>query len=206
MIIKVAINSLYLNLFYKNCNNFIFYLTNNQKPLNVKKEDNFTQLVKENSERIMRICCYYGNGGISADDLYQEVLINIWKSLSKFRGESSVYTWIYRVAVNTCLTHAVKSNKYYSTKVTPSPSLLNNLADSELLDKIEEEERYEKLSEEINLLSVIDKALISLVIEGLSTREISEVIGITEPNVRTKISRIKTELRLKFKIEKNEDN
>ncbi len=76
--------------------------------------------------------------------------------------------------------------------------MFNVLADDEHLESIQKEQNFEALTNELNLLSVIDKALISLVVEGLSTKEISDVIGITEPNVRTKICRIKNELRKKL--------
>lgn len=146
----------------------------------------------------MRICSYYSSGNTNTDDLYQEVLINIWKSIDKFRGESAISTWIYRVAVNTCLTHSAKTGKYYSLMINATPEIVNLLADDEHHDEIQKEQKYEALTNELNLLSIIDKALISLVVEGLSTKEISDIIGITEPNVRTKICRIKNELRKKL--------
>lgn len=164
----------------------------------MKKEESFNEIIKENSNRIMRICSYYSSGNSNTDDLYQEVLINIWKSLEKFRGESAISTWIYRIAVNTCLTHSAKTGKYYSLIINATPEMFNVLADDEHLESIQKEQNFEALTNELNLLSVIDKALISLVVEGLSTKEISDVIGITEPNVRTKICRIKNELRKKL--------
>ena len=79
------------------------------------------------------------------------------------------------------------------------------LDDESLKEKLEQEKQLEKLQAELNQLSVIDKALISLMLEGLSMKEISDIIGITEPNVKVKIHRVKTQIKEKLKGEKNEN-
>lgn len=170
----------------------------------MKKEEQFNDIVKDNSEKILRICRYYSPDNDSCYDLSQEVLINVWKNLDKFRGDSAISTWIYRIAVNTCLTFVSKNSKYTGVVLKVDPVNLALLSENdehnEIEDKIKIEEQSDLLQNELNTLSVIDKALISLVMEGLSTREISDVIGITEPNVRTKISRIKGDLRNKLNL------
>jgi len=131
--------------------------------------------------------------------MFQEVLINIWKSLDRFRGESAIGTWIYRIAVNTALSHIGKISRRLDTSLYVDFQKFNLISDDDHAQELlRKEAQIEKLQSELNLLSIIDKTLISLTLEGLSTKEIAEVIGITEPNVRVKIHRIKAELKTKI--------
>jgi len=126
-------------------------------------------------------------------------LVNIWKSLDNFKGKSAISTWIYRIAVNVSLTYTGKAYKRMQLTVNSDHIHLNSLLDDESLEeKKMEEEQLEILDQELNLLSVIDKTLISLVLEGLSIKEISDVIGISESNVKVKIHRIKAQLKTKL--------
>ena len=166
----------------------------------MKKEELFNKIVAENSDRIRRICAYYNSNVHDQQDMCQEVLVNIWKSLDNFRGEAAVSTWIYRIAVNTSLQYTGKAYRNMKLFVSADSLHLSNvLDDADLIHKKMEEDRFEILQRELNLLSVVDKALISLMLEGLSMREIAEVIGITESNVKTKIHRIKIHLKNKLK-------
>jgi RNA polymerase sigma-70 factor (ECF subfamily) len=123
-------------------------------------------------------------------------LVNIWKSLDKFRGDSAISTWIYRIAVNTSLSFSGKAYRNMNLNIEQSPQSLNILLDNDELElKQKKERQLEALETELNLLSIIDKALISLVLEGLSMREIADIIGLTEPNVKVKIHRIKETLK-----------
>lgn len=131
--------------------------------------------------------------------MYQEVLINIWKSLETFRGDSSISTWVYRVAVNTSLSFTSKSFKHMKLMVHADTQNLNSLLDEENLEeKLKQEAQLNQLQTEINQLSVIDHVLISLLLEGQTMKEIAIIIGITEPNVKVKIHRIKTHLKTKL--------
>ena len=164
------------------------------------KEEQFKKLISENEERIKRICRYYAPDKDEQKDIYQEILINIWKSLESFRGDASISTWIYRIAVNTSLSFMGKSFKRMKLHVNSDTQNLSSLLDeSNYEDKLREETQFNQIQLELNQLSVIDKALISLQLEGLSMKEISEIIGITEPNVKVKIHRVKEQLREKMK-------
>lgn len=166
----------------------------------MNKEEQFNALVAENNERIKRICSYYNNDQEAQKDIYQEILINIWRSLDSFRGDAAISTWIYRIAVNTALSFTGKAYKYMKLIVRADHREIGNLiANDGIAEKLREEQQFETLQNELNLLSVIDKALISLMLEGLSMKEIANVIGITESNVKVKIHRIKEELKLKLK-------
>ncbi|KJF42100.1 RNA polymerase sigma factor [Draconibacterium sediminis] len=166
------------------------------------KEEKFNTIVSENGERIRNICRYYNSNVEDQKDMYQEVLVNIWKSLDSFRGDSAMSTWVYRVAVNTSLTFTGKAFRHMKLMVDSDTTNLNSILDDEnLKQKLAEEKLLERMQLELNQLSVIDKALISLLLEGLSMKEIAEVIGITEPNVKVKIHRIKSQLKEKLKGE-----
>ncbi len=172
----------------------------------MKKEEHFNRLVDENCERIKRICSYYNSNSTDQQDMYQEILVNIWKSLDNFRGDSAISTWIYRIAINTSLNYTGKAFKHLKLMVNGDHLNLNSVLDDENLEaKLLEEKQLERLQNEINTLSVIDNALISLMLEGLSMKEIADIIGITESNVKVKIHRIKSTLKKKMEDVNNEN-
>jgi RNA polymerase sigma-70 factor (ECF subfamily) len=171
-----------------------------------KKDDEFRQIVNDNQQRIMNICRYYAANADDLNDIYQEVLINVWKSFNSFRGEAAISTWIYRIAVNTALGFTGKEFRRLKFYSSLDASNLHHLTDDEGSAIETKEIQLEALRMAVNQLSVIDNALISLTLEGLSSREIADIIGITEPNVRVKIHRIKQDLysMLKSNITENE--
>ncbi|WP_209319899.1 RNA polymerase sigma factor [Ancylomarina longa] len=171
----------------------------------MKKEDRFNQILSENRERIQRICRYYSSNSEDQKDMYQEVLVNIWKSLDNFRGDSAISTWVYRVAVNTSLSFTGKAFKQMKLIVNTDTQNLSSILDDESLEaKYKEEARFNQFQNELNQLSVIDKALISLMLEGLKMKEIADIIGISESNVKVKIHRIKIYLKTKLTGGKHE--
>lgn len=173
----------------------------------MNKEEKFNEIVSESSDSIRRICRYYNSNAEEQKDMYQEVLVNIWKSLDSFRGDSAISTWVYRVAVNTALTFTGKAYRHMKLMVNGETANLNSILDEEnLKEKLEQEKQLERLQTELNQLSVIDKALISLMLEGLSMKEIAEIIGVTEPNVKVKIHRVKAQLKEKLKGNDHEYN
>lgn len=164
------------------------------------KEEQFKKIITENGDRITRICRYYNPDKDDQKDMYQEILVNIWNSLDRFRGESAISTWIYRIAVNTSLSFAGKTFRQMKLRINAGQQNLNILLDDDELEvKLKQEADLEQLQIQLNQLSVIDKALISLVLEGLSMREIADVIGLTESNAKVKIHRIKEELKRNFR-------
>lgn len=170
----------------------------------MNKEEKFNAIVSESSEHIDRICRYYCGNPEDQKDIFQEVMINIWKSLDNFRGDSSISTWVYRVAVNTALTYTGKA--YKNMKLMVNGNMQNFMAildEVELQQKMDQEKQLVMLQTELNLLSVIEKALISLMLEGLTMKEIADVIGITETNVKVKIHRVKVHLKEKLKGKSN---
>jgi RNA polymerase sigma-70 factor (ECF subfamily) len=121
------------------------------------------------------------------DDLFQEVMTNVWNSLPSFRGEAKISTWLYRIAVNTALIHRRKRK--------PSEALVD-VADqrASVHQDLERRERLEALHRAIARLGDQDRLIVSLLLEGLSYREIGDITGITVNYVGVKLSRIKQTL------------
>lgn len=166
-----------------------------------EKEDQFfNDLVKDHHASIYRICRAYLYDASHADDLYQEILFQIWKSLKNFKGNSAVGTWIYRIAVNTAITFNLKNKRHQHE---PLPELLQIPYEETLINKQEVEKQLDQLRYCISLLEPQDRLVISLVLEDKSYAAISEIIGTNINNVGVKINRIKTRL-LKLMEQNNE--
>lgn len=168
------------------------------------KDSTFKQIIEENKNRMYRICCAYEHDEDNRDDLFQEMMINIWKSLDKFEGRSSINTWIYRIAVNTSLLHVKRSVKQNENNSRYDDSVLNiedSAEDKE--EKIRTYEQTKKLYECINVLAEIDRLIISMVLDDLSYKEIAEVTGLKVNNVGVKINRIKKELSKLMGVKEN---
>jgi len=169
------------------------------------KEEKFRKIIAENKDRLKRICRYYAPSAEDQKDIYQEILINVWRSLESFRGEASIGTWIYRIAVNTSLDFAGKSYKQMKLNIDIETPNIKNLLIEEENDPAIKERQIENLKLHLNHLGIIDKAIMGLVLDDLSTREIAEIIGITESNIRVKIHRIKETLKDRMKGETYEN-
>ena len=160
-----------------------------------ERESQFRKLVVENHGKIYRICAYHSSGQDDCNDLYQQVLINIWQSLKNFRGESNINTWIYRVALNTSIDF-VRAEKRRVTNGLAFRNEMRSLTNQEeRWEKIRKEKMLDELQIQINQLSIIDKLIISLMMEKVESKEIAEIVGITEVNVRVKVHRLKEYLK-----------
>lgn len=120
------------------------------------------------------------------EDLFQEIVFQLWKSYPTFRGDSMVSTWMYRIALNTALASFRKNSVALEFKAT-----LPIQKDVEL----EHSENQQRMFEAFKKLSKAERAIIALYLEDYSYREISEIIGITENYVGVKMGRIRTKLR-----------
>jgi RNA polymerase sigma-70 factor, ECF subfamily len=170
-----------------------------------RKEERFNLLVKENHQKIQRICKYYAPVTEDQKDIYQEILVNIWKSLETFRGDALESTWVYRIALNTAMGFAGKEFRRMRIVLDGGEKNLQHLISEDDSEVKLRENQINLLQNHLNQLSIIDKAIISLVLEDLTSKEIAEIIGITEPNVRVKIHRIKETLRDQMKGGGNEN-
>ena len=120
------------------------------------------------------------------NDLFQEVLVNLWKGMSSFKGQSDIRTWIYRIALNTCISTDRKK------KITTIPlSMDANL----FQDQDEDTKQVKLLHNRINKLQPFDKAIVLLWLENISYDEIGEIVGVSTKNVASRLFRIKEKLR-----------
>jgi len=160
-----------------------------------RKEERFNLLIKENRHKILRICRHYASVAEDQKDIYQEIIVNIWKSLDTFRGEALESTWVYRIALNTAMGFAGKEFRRMRVVLDVGERTLNNFISEEDSEIKLRDDQVKMLQIHLNQLSIIEKAIMSLVLEELTMKEIAEIIGITEPNVRVKIHRIKETLK-----------
>lgn len=153
------------------------------------EKERFDELFKSNRDRVYRLCCLYTPDLEQRKDLLQEIFIRVWENMGSFRGESAISTWIYRIALNTCLTHVASLKKEANIRKN-----FSELDFGDIEHKQEHEAQLAQLIRSINMLEPADRTIIGLYLEDLSHREIAEIIGITEANARVKIHRIKQKL------------
>lgn len=151
------------------------------------QETFFKEIYKTYSPKVHRLCLGYTGNAMEADDLLQEVFIKAWQNLDKFRGDSQISTWIYRIAVNTCLYHLRSQKNKRSVDI--DVSIIKK--EDEVDDK---EQQVQLLYKCISELSESDRLIITLLLEEVPYHEIAAVTEISEGNLRVKIHRIKQQL------------
>jgi RNA polymerase sigma-70 factor (ECF subfamily) len=157
-------------------------------------ESLFTDWVRQHGNAVLKVARAYTRSPEDCQDLVQEILLQVWRSLPKFRSEASTPTWCYRVALNTALTWC-RTERRHSNGHAPlvdveslsaaGPDSGTQAADRELVDR---------LYAAIRVLPVTDAALVLLSLEGLSYQQMAEVVGISESNVGVKLHRAKQAL------------
>lgn len=157
-------------------------------------EQEFTKVVREHKGTIYTVCYMFSKDEDEVADLFQEILINIWKGLEKFRGDSSMRTWIWRISFNTCVSYEKKKSRRGSTIPL---SLSINLFD----DSDEETRQIKMLQKRIRQLGPFDRAIVLLWLDDLSYAEIGEIVGISEKNVSVRLVRIREQLKKMNNIE-----
>ena len=148
----------------------------------------FTKMVKEYRKTIYTVCYFFSKDTEEVNDLYQEILINLWKGFEKFRGESSLKTWIWRVSLNTCNNQERK--KKSSVQTIPISIDIDLYNDDDVQSK-----QIQMLYDRINRLDVFDRAIILLWLENMNYQDIADVVGISLSNVTTRLFRIKEQLK-----------
>ncbi|PRX53963.1 RNA polymerase sigma factor [Flagellimonas meridianipacifica] len=157
-----------------------------------KQKSLFLSTLEKNQDKLYRLCSIYSDNNEDSKDLFQEVLVNIWKSMSSFKGNSSIGTWIFRIALNVCLRFKSKYTKHQNRFIRLDSMTICNIG-----SQVENEKRDEKLialRKCVKKLNDGDKAIIALYLEGLAYREISDILGLSENHVAVKIKRIKSKL------------
>lgn len=154
----------------------------------VSKQE-FKSIYNNNHNKVYRLCMGYVTGDSAlAEDLTQEVFVKVWEKMDSFRNDSEVSTWIYRITVNTCLMHLRKLKRKTETLSYELPV--------DIVEPVDEDntERLSALRKCMQKLNEIGKLLISLQLEGVAQKEISEITGLSNENVRVKVHRVKGQL------------
>ena len=151
----------------------------------------FTELVEKNQGIIHKVCRIYTDDKDSHDDLFQEIVLQLWRSYDSFKGDSKFSTWMYRVSLNTAITLIRKKTK--STETDFNEAQFLNLKSEDKDEFLEE--RITLLYAAIRLLNDVERALVLLFLEDLPYKDIAETLGISEVNARVKMNRVKIKLK-----------
>jgi len=160
----------------------------------------FLDLLEQHKKIIFKVCNSYCKDPDSRKDLTQEIVIQLWKSFRKYDAQYKISTWMYRIALNVAISFYRREKKYTST-ASLAESTLPFVDDSTSSHDIESD--IAQLHRFIDQLDELHKALMILYLDNNSYKDISEVLGITETNVATKINRIKQKLKHQFEIIKS---
>ena len=152
------------------------------------KEAAFRKIFETNSKKIFHLCYGYTGDNDAANDLLQETFLKVWQNLDKFRNQAMISTWIYRIAVNTCLTYL------RSEKRQAKDELTEQLAETHAEEFSEKNEQIALLYKCISKLEESERIIITMVLDEMPYAEIAEISGISEGNLRVKIHRIKQKL------------
>ena len=166
-------------------------------PANIKSLENlnlhqtFEQLLKAHELLVYKICRLYGDTEDDRKDLFQDIVIQLWRAYPKFRGDAKFSTWLYRIGLNVAITQFRKQkNKIYATDIE---SLNIAIADDNY--STEKDEQFKEMYAAIEKLNAIEKAIVMLYLEDKSYDEMEEILGISNGNLRVKMNRIKEKLR-----------
>ncbi|KPM30225.1 RNA polymerase ECF-type sigma factor [Croceitalea dokdonensis DOKDO 023] len=152
----------------------------------------FLKALEQNQEKLFRICSIYSKDDEDAKDLFQEVLVHIWRSMSTFKANSNIGTWMFRIALNVCLRFKSKHTKNQNRFIRLDSVKLTNIGSVEKSEV--ENEKLNSLRKCLKELNEADKAIVALYLEGMAYKEISIILGLSENHVAVKIKRIKSKL------------
>ena len=153
----------------------------------MKQKEQFEQLIVTHHPMIVKIARVYSQDADDYHDLYQEILISIWSSLKRFKGNSALSTWLYRVALNTGMSYYRKGKKQknkLSLDQIPEPNSVPNSSS-------EKEQKIKALYDAISQLKPPDRAVMLLYLEEKTYEQIAEISGLSPSNVGVKINRLK---------------
>lgn len=153
-----------------------------------RKDQLFKEIFDKNSKKIFHLCYGYTGDHDSANDLLQETFLKVWQNLDKFRNKSLISTWIYRIAVNTCLTYLRAEKRQAKDELT------DNIIENKVEEYSDKNEQVALLYTSISKLEENDRLIITMVLDELPYNEIAEIANISEGNLRVRIHRIKQKL------------
>ena len=150
-------------------------------------ETKFAQTVAEHKSTIYTVCYMFSQDADEVNDLFQETLVNLWKGFEGFEQRSDIKTWIYRIALNTCISLERKKKRTPTVRLSMDINLFE--------DRDEDTRQVDMLHKRISKLQPFDRAIVLLWLEELSYEEIGQIVGITAKNVSVRLYRIKEQLK-----------
>ena len=150
-------------------------------------EQQFTKTVKEHKSTIYTVCYMFSQDADEVNDLFQEVLVNLWKGFESFEQRSDIRTWIYRVALNTCISLDRKKRRQATARLSMDINLFE--------DRDEDTRQVDLLHKRIAQLQPFDRAIVLLWLENLPYDEIGQIVGISAKNVGVRLYRIREQLK-----------
>ena len=154
-------------------------------------EKEFEKHIREYELLILKVCRIYAFTHTDRQDLFQEIVIRLWKAYPGFKGDSKISTWLYRVAINTAISGLRKKKRFiraYEPAAMPEPA-------GEHAAEFDEKEKLTILYHAIEQLNAVEKAIVMLYMDDRSYEEMEEIIGLNQGNLRVKMNRIKEKLR-----------
>lgn len=164
-----------------------------------EKEDIFHKILENHRDRIYRLIWSYVSTKMDRDDLYQNILLKIWKGLDSFQHRSSEGTWVYRIAINACIDYTRRLGRHAQRLSSGETAGIQVAGDTDLESELIDHEDLSILYRVINTLTPVERTLITLYLEDLPHSEIAGIVGITERHVAVKLSRIKKKINEKIK-------
>ncbi|MDP9076693.1 MAG: sigma-70 family RNA polymerase sigma factor [Bacteroidota bacterium] len=158
-------------------------------------KEQFLKLIAENQGLVFKVCNMYCNGREDREDLFQDIVLQLWRSYPNFKGDAKVSTWMYRIAINNAITRLRKESKREKFAGLDEPAF-NVAADGPNAIN----ENITQMFEAIKKLTEIERALTMLYMDDCSYREIAEILGLSESNVGFKLNQIKSKLRTLINI------
>ena len=152
-------------------------------------EKEFLEMIAAQQRTVFKVCYIYAKDQDDLNDLFQEVVLNLWKSFPRYRGDSKLSTWVYRIAMNTCITFLRRSNSRPQTIPMTAQVASTLEADEKTAEQLKELYRL------INQLGKLERALILLWLEERSYQEMADILGISKANVAVKLNRTKEKLK-----------
>ena len=154
-------------------------------------EKDFLDMIDAHERVIYKVCYFSAKNHDELDDLFQETVLNLWKSFPNFRGDSKVTTWIYRIALNTCINfNSQRSTQDRLLTVPLTTEEVGNLAADDDRDSL-----FQELHESIDRLNEKERQLILLWLEDMSYQTMADILGTTTNNIGVKLNHIRHKLR-----------
>lgn len=159
--------------------------------MKTQTEQLFLDEMNQHQRLVHKVCKIYTDNSQDHEDLFQEIVLQLWRAYPNFRGEAKFSTWAYRIAINTAMTVFRKKNRQPQLDTEKEWTYLNVKAE----DTDDESEKLQIMYEAIHQLNDVEKALIMMFLDGKSYREIGELLNISEGNARIKMMRTRDKLK-----------